>query len=440
MNRYHFFIRAVAFLMVSISCAGVLQAQVPGMNEFVFADVEPQPLNLDSVRGTIGYPEEAIEAEAQGTVVARILVDTSGNYVRHEIVRIVHPALALAVATHIDDLRFSPAISGGKPVMFWTNIPFPFKLIQTEVVIQEQIDMLTEKLSVDPEDYELWHKRGIQYTQLGKYEEAKIDFDESLKLNPRLNKKKAKKNTYAYLFYAYYGRAVTLVGLEKGEEALIDYSEAIRIAGEMAIPDSGVDANMGDLYLERAYQKANMEQHASAIDDYRIALAKADSAQKCGIWRLIVESGLSSDNYPVLVEAYDALISCDDNAREIYYYSRAYYRRKAGDFDQAVLDFRTAINETSNPAVKLAAQNYLAMSQFDAGLPADAMTSVEKALNMNALNPMSYYVKAIIRSKMEAPEAGCEDLKRAMIYGLAGEEMEAAKQLLAEVCGEEWEE
>lgn len=440
MNRNHFFIRVVAFLMVSVSCVGVLQAQVPDMNEFVFVDAEPIALNLDSVRSTIGYPDEAINAEAQGTVVARILVDTSGNYVKHEIVRIIHPALALAVATHIDDLRFTPAMSGGKPIMFWTNIPFPFKLIQTEVVIQEQIDMLTEELSVEPEDYKIWHKRGIQYTQLGKYEEAKIDFDESLKLNPRLNKKKAKKNTYAYLFYAYYGRAVTLVGLEKGEEALSDYSEAIRVASELAIPDSSVEASMGDVYLERAYQKANMSQYSSAIDDYRVALAKADSSQKCGIWRLIVESALPSDNYPVLVEAYDALLTCDDNAKEIYYYSRAYYRRKSGDFDQAILDFRTAINETNNTAVKLAAQNYLAMSQFDAGLPADAMTSVEKALNMNALNPMSYYVRAIIRQKMEAPEAGCEDLKRAMIYGLAGEEMDAAKQLLEEVCGETWEE
>ncbi len=429
---------AALFLMF----AGINPAftQIPDINEFVFAEEEPQALNLDSVRAMVGYPPAAIEEDAEGTVVARILVDTSGNYVMHRIVREVHPALSAAVEEQMSELRFTPAKQGGKPIMFWVNLPFPFKLIQSEVLIQEQIDLLTEELSADSENYELWHKRGIQYTQLGDYEKANIDFNESLRLNPHKNRRKAKRNTYPYLFYSYYGRAISLLGLERGEEAMADYDEAIRIADEMAIQDSGVTATLGDVYLERAYQYAQMEKHQEAIQDYRVAMAMADSSATCGIWRLVVESGLESNNYSILVEAYDALLECDENAREIYYYSKAYYHRKAGNYEQSILDFRTAINNTTNPSVRLAAQNYLALSQLDAGLPADAMTSVEKAMQMNALSPLAYYVRAQIRMKMEGAQTGCEDLRKALTYGLAGEEMETAIQKLSEVCGIEWEE
>lgn len=440
MNRIQQFFQFLFAVTLLIAVTPSMVAQ-PDINEFVFVDSEPKALNLDSVRNQIGYPQEAISEDAEGTVVVRILVDTAGNYVRHSIVKIVHPALAVAVDEHVGELKFEPAMQGGKPIMFWTNIPFPFKLIQTEVLIQERIDMLSEELAADPENYELWHKRGIQYTQLGDYEKAEIDFNESLSLNPRKNKKKAKKNTYDYLFFAHYGRAVAYTALERREEALADYNEAIRIQGEMAIEDSSVNATLKDVYLERGYLLVEMERFREGIEDYRRTLSYVeDSAQTCGIWRLVVEAGLQSENYPILVEAYDVLISCDENAKEIYSYSRAYYRMKSGDYEQAILDFRTAMNNTENPSIRIAAQNYLALSQFEAGLPADAMTSVEAALKMNALNPLAYYVRSVIVSRMEGPEAGCPDLKRALIYGLAGEEMESAKELLSSVCGEEWEE
>ena len=430
---------AFLFLFGILSFSPVM-AQVPDINEFVFVDSEPKPLNLDSVRSKIGYPDEAVLANQEGTVVVRILVDEKGAYVRHQVVREIHPALAEAVEEHISELEFSPAMQNGAPIMFWTNLPFPFKLIQSDDLAKEKIALFTEQLSAEPEDYKLWHKRGIQYLQLSDYDHAVVDFTESLSFNPRKNKKSAKKNTYEYLFYAFYARAVALSGLEKGEEALVDYSEAIRIADEMAIPDSAVAATLADVYLERAYQYLELEKYSASIADYKKALTMLDSARSCDTWSFVVEAALASDNFPVLVEGYDALIDCNDAAKEIYYYSRAYYRRRAGDYTQAILDFRTAIEKTENPALKMAARNYLALSQLDAGLPADAQTTIDAAIQANALNPMSYFVRAQIKRKMEGPEMACEDLKRSLIYGLAGEEMDLAKQQLKEICGEEWEE
>ncbi len=420
--------------------AAPMMAQAPDINEYVFVDVEPKPLNLDSVRSLIGYPEEAITQDLEGTVVARILVDTTGKYVRHEIVRIVHPSLAIAVTEYLSMIRFEPARHQGKARMFWINLPFAFQLVKREEMIQERIDLLTEQLTASPEDHELWHKRGIQYTELGDYKTAVVDFGESIRLNPRLNKRKASKNTYAYMFYAYYGRGVAHSGLEKPAEAEEDFTQALAAASEMALPDSGVSATIGSAYQERAYQRLLQEKYAPAIEDLRQALALADSAEACNIWNLMSEAGLASENSPVLVEAYTGLIECQPSSKEIYLYSRGYHHRKAGNFLSAIADFQQVIALSKNEALKIAAMNYLALSQLDADQPKEAETTVGQVLSINALNPLSYFVRAQLAQKLKGPEAGCDDLRRGLLYGLAGEEADIAKRQLLDLCGITWEE
>ncbi|MEO0472848.1 MAG: hypothetical protein AAF206_24745, partial [Bacteroidota bacterium] len=56
------------------------RGQLPSINDFVFVDREPRPLNLDYIRTRINYPQIAREASISGTVVMRILVDERGNY------------------------------------------------------------------------------------------------------------------------------------------------------------------------------------------------------------------------------------------------------------------------------------------------------------------------------------------------------------------------
>ncbi len=108
----------------------VIVEQTPDINEFVFAEEEPTPVNMADIQKLIGYPQIARDAGIEGTVVVRVLVDKSGNYDRHRVINQVHPILTKAVEEHIDKLRFSPAIQGGKPIPFWVNIPFNFKLLK----------------------------------------------------------------------------------------------------------------------------------------------------------------------------------------------------------------------------------------------------------------------------------------------------------------------
>lgn len=94
---------------------------------------ELKPLNMNEVRAKIGYPAEAQRQRIQGDVVVRVLVDTTGRVMRHVVIQEVHPSLLKAVESHIDSLRFSPAMQGGKPIVFWVNVLFPFSLYKEPV-------------------------------------------------------------------------------------------------------------------------------------------------------------------------------------------------------------------------------------------------------------------------------------------------------------------
>lgn len=96
---------------------------------FIIADEEPTPVNMADVQKLIGYPQIARDAGIQGSVIVRVLVDKKGNYTKHKVINQVHPILEKAVTDHIDKLRFTPAIQGKKPIQFWVNIPFNFRLL-----------------------------------------------------------------------------------------------------------------------------------------------------------------------------------------------------------------------------------------------------------------------------------------------------------------------
>ena len=101
----------------------------PEFNEFIFAEKEPEALNMEDIQRLIIYPQIARDAGIQGSVVVRILVDEQGRYVKHRVINNPHPILTKAVERELEKLVFSPAIRDGKPMRFWVNIPFNFKLL-----------------------------------------------------------------------------------------------------------------------------------------------------------------------------------------------------------------------------------------------------------------------------------------------------------------------
>jgi periplasmic protein TonB len=101
-----------------------------GPSEFVLLEKEPSPVNLDQLKGLIGYPPMAKEAEIEGKVVVRVQVDKTGQYVKHIVIKDPHPILTKAVTDKIHNLTFTPGIQAGKPIKVWVTIPFDFKLLK----------------------------------------------------------------------------------------------------------------------------------------------------------------------------------------------------------------------------------------------------------------------------------------------------------------------
>ena len=422
-------------LMVSLGMAQ--QASVPGINEFIFVEKEPVPINLNEVRQKIVYPEEAVEQGIAGTVVARVLFDTAGVYVRHKIVNEVDPSLRTAVEAELSNLSCEPAIQDGKPVMYWMNIPFPFKLVnEREQQIKQLIESLTDSLTGNPEDYTLWHRRGIQRSDLGLLEDALTDFDESLRLNPRKNKKK-KKQSYEYLYYSQLAKGAVLAKQEEYEKAIAQYTLAIQTANEMKAYDSAVQTSVPNIYIERGYANFSLEKYDEAKADYNWVLEN-DPDQECSIYPLLADIGLTLDDNAGLVPIYDGLIKCNPD-NELQYYSRGFYKTEAGDHAGAVEDFGIVVEKTKNIDIKIASYNqagyaYLQMKDYEA-----ALGEIQKALDVNSLNTLSYYYQGLVYQAQGKSEEACSAVRRSLSFGLEGDKKQEAVAFMEENCGG-WEE
>ncbi len=64
----------------------------------------------------------------EGQIVFKVLMDETGNYVKHLPPESGHAILISAVENHLCNMKFTPAICEGKPIRFWVNVPFRFKL------------------------------------------------------------------------------------------------------------------------------------------------------------------------------------------------------------------------------------------------------------------------------------------------------------------------
>lgn len=428
-------------LSLALAACGLLLSLAaqpePDASAFVYVDKEPEILNFPEVVRSIGYPEAAAKAGVEGNVIMRVLVDANGGYVRHEVVRGLHPALEAAVAEHLPDLRFRPASLEGKPLMYWMNIPFSFRLVgEREQEIRKLIQELSRQLESEPDNFELWHKLGVQRSELSQWKESLEAFDKSLAANPRKNKKKDPK-PYAYLFYTHYSRAAVYSAQEQYAQAIAEYSQAIQYVAEMKGSDSSVQATLPGAYIERGYLHEFDSAYALARQDYNQALA-LDPGRKCEVYGLLADLAILQDDPAELVRCYEVLIACKPDD-DLLRYSLGFYRSRNGDYARAVSDLDSAALRTKNAPLRLAALNRKAWCQLQLGELAQAEASVQAVLNANALNPLAYYYRGQIRERQQRRDEACADLRRALTFGLEGDEGQEAIAFMRQHCGG-WEE
>jgi hypothetical protein len=96
----------------------------PDSSEFITYEREASTTNLDEIHQRIGYPAIPKDADLDGKFIVRILVDENGNYVRHYVVRMAHPAIMERIEPLVPEFRWIPAEKGGRPVPSWVTLPF----------------------------------------------------------------------------------------------------------------------------------------------------------------------------------------------------------------------------------------------------------------------------------------------------------------------------
>lgn len=103
----------------------VLQPIEPEITHCGFgADEDPRPVNLDDIQSRIRYPSPRKE----GKVVLSVSINEFGHYNQHEVLTETDSRFTEAIIPHLADLRFTPKIRGGRPVLAWVTIPFRFEL------------------------------------------------------------------------------------------------------------------------------------------------------------------------------------------------------------------------------------------------------------------------------------------------------------------------
>jgi TonB family protein len=76
------------------------------------------------------YPDALRAASIEGVVLAQFVVDTSGQAVMEtfKVLKTSHDGFTEAVRTTLPDMRFTPALVGGRPVKQLVQMPFTFSL------------------------------------------------------------------------------------------------------------------------------------------------------------------------------------------------------------------------------------------------------------------------------------------------------------------------
>ncbi len=429
------FVKTTLILWALLCSIQILVAQeYPDPEEFVYVDQQPSPINLSDVRASIGYPEDAVEENVEGTVLCRVLVDENGSYLRHLVLNSPASILQRAVDEKISQLKFSPATKDGKTIAYWINVPFRFKLISQQTrELETLLEAQTDSLTGMREDYDLWYRRSLVYLRLNQTKEAMSDIEEAISLNPQKNKRKLKKNTYPSLIKAYYAKASILNKDRDTTGAIYYYSEVLRLAEEMKVESQQIDALLPQAYLERGYLYLTQDSFEQAKQDLRIA-ARDTADFRCTAFQLLANIGISKDAFPELVEYYDGLVDCYPD-RNLLRYSRGYYAAKAGMYERALEDFEFVIENIKLNELRVSTFNqmaycYLNQDEFD-----KAIEAIDNALLLNVLNGEAYYYRGLVYMKQGMTQRACQNIEKSLKYSSESDYREKAIKLMEETCG-----
>ena len=227
-----------------------------------------------------------------------------------------------------------------------------------------KIEILTQIIKLDPNDFVAFNNRGISYDDSGRYQEAINDYDQAIALNPKgamvfnnrgsayayLGKYQKAINDYDQAIVlnpkfseAFNNRGVVYGNLRKYQKAMEDYDQAIVLNPKNAKAFN----NRGNAYT-------NLGEYQKAIEDYNQAIVLDPQYAEAFYNRGVVYADLGE--HQEAIEDYDQAIVLNPRYAEAFYNRGVAYRKlgKLGKLlggkedkaiekeDKAIEDFKTA--------------------------------------------------------------------------------------------------
>lgn len=102
-------------------------SRLPSINDFVELDKEPT-WDREALQRRIKYPRAAMRGGIQGSVIIRVLVDTTGRIVDYVFDKKVDDDLDSAALDAVRRTPFTPAMNKGRLVAVWVQMEVVFRL------------------------------------------------------------------------------------------------------------------------------------------------------------------------------------------------------------------------------------------------------------------------------------------------------------------------
>ena len=249
------------------------------------------------------------------------------------------------------------------------------------------IDASNKVLESYPDDCTALALRGTAYYRMGKNNQALVDLNKAIELDP-------------LLIEAYYWRATLfLTKLEDYPAALADFNKAIKLDSQNAL----VYRNRGITYSAMKDYPAALADHAKAI---KFAPKDASTYFARGLTYYKIE-----DYHAGLADFTKAIKLVPKGTNANYYLTRAMTYKCLKEYRAALADYNKSIE--LDPTIAEAYANrgitYHVLKEYVA-----ALADYNKAIDLDPQDPMSYYNLACSYALQGQVEKACDKLRSAI--------------------------
>jgi len=248
------------------------------------------------------------------------------------------------------------------------------------------VEYFTRAIWEDPVNAELYFLRANAKAKLKRNEEAILDYTTAIKLDPEMK--------------YYQNRGLTFIELEDYKNAISDFNEALTF-----------DSENSTLYFNRGYTNALTGNYYNAIEDYTKSIQLDSTNAKTFVNRGDLWADVGESQRAIF--DFTAAVSLNEKD-ELAYFNRAKEFVKIGKFEQAIDDYSKAITLNPNNV-----EYYFLRGELKVGVGEflSAAADYTKIISLEPYNGNAYYNRAISYANINLKDNACDDLNRAAELG-----------------------